>query len=256
MSSGPQGVYADRRVITVTGVPFTVVRFRAATTRLNWHPGSEDPPNHATSLPGLTTAVNFKGDEAKGLVGAFNGGFKVQSKAGGIKVGDKVIAPMKVGFATLGIDASGNGKIFVWGPNAMPPNFTPVLLRQNLSLLVHNGVVTNLAHNPSPLVWGDTLHGYIPQPRTSVGINANGDVIYAASMTPSVPLQIATALSRAGALEGMQLDINPYWPIMGAAVKPIHFPSGYFGFSLPASQHSPRVFLTGWIRDFFAVSVR
>ena len=50
---------------------------------------------------------------------------------------------------------------------------------------------------------------------------------------------------------GMELDINPFWPIMGAATSPRHAPAGGYAVQLPGSSHSATVYDTGWIRDFF-----
>jgi hypothetical protein len=57
-------------------------------------------------------------------------------------------------------------------------------------------------------------------------------------------------LIASGAVTGMQLDINPDWPILGASFSPLHG-EGSFPVQLPYSEHNPSVYETGWTRDFF-----
>ena len=254
---GGRGVLSDRKTITVSGVPFTVARFRSLTTRLNWHPGTEDPPNYKAQLPGYSAAVDFSsGPEAEGLVAAFNGAFKLSANAGGLKVGAKVLAPFVKGYGTVAIDADGYVRIFPWNVGRQPSDFAPVIVRQNLPLMVDHGKVTSTAQNSSWTIWGATLHGTVGQSRTALGIDAKGNVIYVAAVKPCLPVSIAQAMVQAGVVTGIELDINPYWPILGMATSPLLKSTGNFGFSLPGSMHNPHVFLDGWIRDFFTVSVR
>ena len=51
-----------------------------------------------------------------------------------------------------------------------------------------------------------------------VGVTASGDLIYVVGPVLS-PLMLADLLVRAGAVRGMQLDINPTWPVF-ASFKP------------------------------------
>lgn len=257
VGQGNRGVLSDRKTITIAGVPFTAARFRSSTTRLNWHPGTEDPPNYPSLLPGYSAAVNFaSGPEADGLVGAFNGAFKLSAKAGGLKVGDKVVAPFVKGYGTVAIDGDGYVRIFPWNVGRQPQNFAPVIVRQNLPLMVDHGKVTAVAQNSSWTIWGATLHGTVGQSRTAMGVDARGNVIYVAAVKPCLPVSIAQAMVQAGVVTGIEMDINPYWPVLGMATSPLFKSTGNFAYSLPGSMHNPRVFLDGWIRDYFSVSVR
>ena len=158
VGQGNRGVLSDRKTITVAGVPFTAARFRATTTRLNWHPGTEDPPHYASLLPGYSAAADFTaGPEKEGLVGAFNGAFKLSAKAGGLKVGDKIVAPFVKGYGTVAIDIDGVVRVFPWNVGRQPANFAPVIVRQNLPLMVDHGKVTAIAQNSSWTIWGATL---------------------------------------------------------------------------------------------------
>ena len=89
------------------------------------------------------------------------------------------------------------------------------------------------------------------EPRTGLGVDAQGNLVDVATMDPVDALQLARALVAAGARVGMELDINPAWPIMGAATSPRHAPTGSYAVELAGSEHAATVYDTGWIRDFF-----
>ena len=254
---GTKGVFSDKKQVTVAGIDFLAARFRKTTTKLSWHPGSEDPPNAQKSLAGMSNKIDFAGQEGlDGVLGAFNGAFKLSAQAGGLKVRSAVLAPFKPGYATIAIDK--DGEVAMWAGPAYeaPSGFKGVIFRQNLQFLVEGGKVTTPAKNPSQSLWGATLGAEPRQSRTGVGLDASGNVVYVATMAKCLPLELATAMVQAGLVKGMELDINPYWPILGMAPTPNHKPAGGFSVTLPGSQHSPFVFVEGWIRDFFVVTAR
>jgi Phosphodiester glycosidase len=254
---GTSGVYSDKKQVTVDGITFLAARFRKATTKLSWHPGSEDPPNPHHLLAGLTNKIDFTGEEGlNGVLGAFNGAFKLSSQAGGLKVGSTVLAPFKPGFATIAIDAGGQVAMWAGAAYQAPVGFNGVVFRQNLQFLVEGGEVTTPAKNPSESLWGATVGPVVRQSRTGVGLDALGNLVYVATMGKCLPSELAQAMVQAGLVKGMELDINPYWPILGMAPTPIHKPLGGFTVILPGSQHSPHVFIEGWTRDFFVVTAR
>ncbi|CAB4873710.1 unannotated protein [freshwater metagenome] len=254
---GRNGVFSDKKQVTVGGINFLAARFRKATTKLSWHPGSEDPPNASKSLPGMTNKIDFPGQEGHdGVLGAFNGAFKLSADSGGLKVRGEVLAPFKPGYATIAIDADGRVAMWAGAAYQAPKGFVGVVFRQNLQFLVEGSRVTPPAKNPSQGLWGGTVGPVLRQSRTGVGLDGSGNLVYVATMGKCLPLELAQAMVQAGLVKGMELDINPYWPILGMAPKPLHKPAGGFTVTLPGSQHSPFVFVEGWIRDFFVVTAQ
>jgi len=74
------------------------------------------------------------------------------------------------------------------------------------------------------------------------------------------PLQLASLLARAGVVRGMQLDINPDWPIFAT-----YDPAGRNGLAsastgrklLVGTVRGPGVFFEAWwARDFITMSAR
>jgi hypothetical protein len=81
-----------------------------------------------------------------------------------------------------------------------------------------------------------------------VGQDAAGNIIYAGGIS-LLPADLSAALLSAGAVNAMQLDINPEWvqlDLTGAAGGPLV--AQVPGQNRPASQY-----VSGWTRDFFVV---
>ncbi len=89
--------------------------------------------------------------------------------------------------------------------------------RQNLPLIVAGGRPNpNLTDGPQ---WGATLGNAVRVWRSGIGIDARGDLIYAAANDQTVG-SLAQILIRAGAIRAMQLDINSYWVTFNSYARP------------------------------------
>ena len=204
--------------------------------------------------------------QAATLVAAFNGGFKMNQARGGYYTEGRVIDPLRTGAASLVIYADGSVNLGAWGTDVtMTPQVVSV--RQNLLPLVAGGRPTPQAASRRWRAWGSTcgassclatVPGIEHQWRSGLGITADGALVYAAG--PALdPLQLAQLLVRAGAVRGMQLDINPNWPVFvtydpppGAAAAPAN------GSKLLAetAQGPWTFFEASWARDFITMSAR
>lgn len=250
-TSSPRGVMVDYRMIDQSGVYFRAVRLRARTTLLRWHVGSVDPPVSPGTVPAdAGPAIDWANEGLAGVVAVFNGGFKVGAHAGGAMVDGVTLSPMIRGDMTLAIDAAGHWKMGAWAPNFPGPSFHAVAYRQNLVALVANARPTAAALSANELIWGDPLKGNPQQARSALGIDTHGNLVYVATLSGVSPVLLARALLSAGAFEGMELDINPYWPIVGASFGVLHHP-GTYPVQIPYAEHNPTIYNTGWERDFF-----
>lgn len=247
-------------------------------------PGGSSPAGVAWMDTGLLSARLYSGSvspgkgpykysapilpqQAASLVAAFNGGFMMGVAGGGYFTEGRVVYPLKTGSASLVVYTNGSIEIGAWGSGTgltMAPNIASV--RQNLSPLVSNGAPTALAYSPNWEIWGATCSltscigpGVEHQWRSGVGITADGAAVYVTG--PSLdPLQLAQLLIRAGAVNAMELDINPDWPDFATFNPPA--PSGVAspqnGSKLLAStvQGPWTFFEPTWARDFFTMSAR
>jgi len=250
-SDSGRGVMVDFTSVMVGAARFRVVRLRARSTLLRWHVGLGDPLAWSHAPADAGPSIDWPSEGRAGVVAVFNGGFKQKDDSGGaMSDGLTLIAPV-AGRMTIALDAAGHWAMGVWGARGFPPaGFHPISLRQNLGPLVVHGAPAPAVSGPVT-AWGSPLGNVPDEPRTGLGIDRQGNLLYAATMDHVGPIQLARALVRAGAVSAMELDINPFWPILGVTLTPRHHADGYYPIGLAASQHSAQVYDTGWIRDFF-----
>ena len=205
--------------------------------------------------------------QAATLVAAFNGGFKMNQARGGYYTEGRVVDPLRAGAASLVIYADGSVDIGAWGSDVrMTPQVASV--RQNLLPLVAGGRPTSRAYSSRWLqTWGDTcgatscaatVPGVEHQWRSGLGLTADGALVYVAG--PALdPLQLAELLVRAGAVRGMQLDINPNWPVLATYDPPRGRPGrpGQRQQAAGVDRAGPGdVLPPRWARDFITMSAR
>jgi hypothetical protein len=205
--------------------------------------------------------------QATTLVAAFNGGFKMADAHGGYYTEGRLIYPLVPGAASLVIYADGSVTVGAWGTDVrMTPNV--VAVRQNLAPLIAGGRPTALAASANWQAWGSTcgvsscaasVPGIEHQWRSGVGITADGALVYAVG--PALdPLQLAQLLVRAGVVRGMQLDINPSWPVFASydplAPRGLAAPSNGTKLLSTTEQGPWTFFEPWWARDFVTMSAR
>lgn len=205
--------------------------------------------------------------QAATLVAAFNGGFMMNAAEGGYYTEGRTIVPLVTGAASLVIYADGSVTVGAWGSDvSMTSNVESV--RQNLTPLVVAGQPTAQAASADWRSWGatcgatscaSTVPGIESQWRSGTGVTADGALVYAAG--PGLnPLQLAQLLVRAGVVRGMELDINPNWPVFATydPSPPSGSASPANGSGLqPSSVQGPATFFTtSWARDFVTMSIR
>jgi hypothetical protein len=203
---------------------------------------------------------------ARHLVAAFNGGFKMNAAEGGYYTEGRMIDPLHPAAASLVIYADGSVNIGAWGSDVrMAPDV--VAVRQNLLPLVADGQPTARATGPDWRAWGNTcgatscahsVPSIAHQWRTAVGVTSDGALVY--TQGPGLdPTQLADLLVRTGVVRGMELDINPDWPIFATydptTEHPVAMPSN--GRLLTATVRGPGTFFDpSWARDFITMSAR
>ena len=204
--------------------------------------------------------------QARSLVAAFNGGFKMQDARGGYYTQHRMVNPLRRGAASLVIYSGGRVNIGAWGTDVTMTAHV-VSVRQNLVPLVAAGRPTAAARG-NWHAWGSTcgatscaqsVPGIDHQWRSGIGITAEGALVYAVG--PGLdPLQLARLLARAGAVRAMQLDINPAWPVFVT-----YHPRTARGLAAPANgrrllagttQGPATFFEASWARDFITMSAR
>jgi hypothetical protein len=127
-------------------------------------------------------------------------------------------------------------------------------VRQNLDLIVDAAhPVAGLTLNVDQR-WGSAKNQFQYTWRSGLGVDATGNLIYVGGAGMNLAT-LAGALTRAGAVRGMELDIH------GAMVDFFSYPHGGDATSagvklLPAMPNGPSRYLVPDQRDFFAVTLR
>ncbi len=195
---------------------------------------------------------------ATSLVAAFNAGFLMSDSNGGYYTQGQTVIPLRQGGASFVIYKNGDATIGAWGSDvSMTPNVVSV--RQNLALLVSHGQPVAGLNANDTTKWGLTLGNQIYVWRSGVGVTANGALVYVAGPYLNIT-DLANLLVRAGAVRGMELDINIDW--VNFATYAPSTPGGPAnstnGADLLSNMSAPpsRYFQSWWTRDFFTMSAR
>jgi len=191
------------------------------------------------------------------LVAAFSGGYLMKDSRGGYFSEGRLVAPLRVGGASLVIYRDGFATVGQWGRDVtMTPNV--VAVRQNLTLLVENGRPVAGLNPADTSVWGVSLHRVVNTPRSGIGVTANGALVYVEG--PMNIVDLADILVRAGAVRAMTLDMNPFWPVFAT-----FSPSTINGLASPANgrdllatmyQQPGRFYEAAYNRDFITMSAK
>ena len=216
----------------------------SARTKLEYVPGLAEPPGIEGRGPGEVPP-----GLRKGLVATFNGGFPLETSGAGLIYRGEVVEPMVNGIATIVGYTDGRIDVVSWnhGPRA-PKNVS--FAKQNLPLIIDEGKLNpNLSDGPE---WGETVNNATRVWRSGIGVDAHGNLLYAAANYQTVE-SLAKVLRRAGAVRALELDINEDW----TSFITYRSPGGSSPSNLlPEMFRSPERYLVPDERDFFSVSLR
>lgn len=211
-------------------------------------------------IPGggpFTYTAPVSAKDTEDLVAAFNAGFLTSDSNGGYYTQGKTIIPLRKGAASVVIFKNGRMTVAKWGRDVVMTNQI-ASVRQNLDLIVDNAKPVPGLDDPNSIKWGRVLGNSYDVWRSGLGITKSGALVYVGGPSMSIA-DLADILIRAGAIEGMELDINVDWvqysTYTGALNTPIN---GGNGTSLLSSMPGTpsRYFESYWGRDFFTMSLR
>ncbi|HEX8964847.1 MAG TPA: phosphodiester glycosidase family protein [Patescibacteria group bacterium] len=206
-----------------------------------WEPGEQ---NHRG-----TGAIPMSIIKSNKLIAAFNGGFQKKDGEYGMIVQNTTYLPLKKNLATIVLYTNKKPEIFNYTDQIFSNNVS--VIRQNGPMLLENGQIVTASSDWNMQTWGLTTTNSMYTWRSGIGVTKNGNLIYAAGAS-LIPQTLAIALKAAGAVNAMQLDINPVW------VRFITFTS--LGNSLykytpltSAMVNGGYEYLHGYQKDFFYI---
>lgn len=217
------------------------------------HPGTEDPGGSWSTPTSVDTA------EQRTVVTAFSAGFRLQGDShGGWYSEGREARPLVPGAASIVIHRDGTVDVGTWGttPTTGEVYMTPdvVSVRQNLVPLVDDAVVNPTCATGGTAQWGSTVGQAAYIHRSAFGVTPSGAMIYVGGPALSV-CTLGNLLRSAGAVRGMELDINPAW-VSGAYFHPNGRgrPSAFRLF--PDEQIGAQHYLQTSSRDFLSFDLR
>lgn len=231
----------QRPYAVVTLVKMNMSRFSLGLVAGTWEPG-ENFKRGTGFIPKQIVESNM-------LTAAFNGGFKRTDGQYGMMVGLDTYVPLQQGLATMIVYQDAKPQIVKYIGQNLGDKNKIVGIRQNGPLLVENGVNVSATPAWNTQTWGLTTTNSMYTWRSGIGITKNGNLLYAVG--PSlIPQTLAEALKAAGAVNAMQLDINPVW------VRYVLFTAKGNGIYTYASLDNQMVnggyeYLHGYQKDFF-----
>jgi hypothetical protein len=250
---GVPAIYSTflRQSATYSSYVSAIVSMDQRLVKFNLHPGAEDPgPGNwgANAEPWIPPGKRTD------LLSTFNSGFKLDASGGGFYLNGQYDGALVGGSASVVYYKNGTVKIGDWGRDfGMTSQVAAV--RQNLKLIVDHGQVPNSVDSNVEAGWGYTLGGDYYVWRSGIGITKDGRVIFVYGPALDVR-QLATLLQHAGAVEGMQLDINPFWTTY-EYYQPDGKPADPTPVNLlPSQQGVADRYYSVWSRDFTAVYAR
>jgi hypothetical protein len=214
-------------------------------TELAYLPGLAEPPEPLADRGSGEVPPNLR----HRLVATFNGGFPLETSNAGLIYRGKVVETMVNGVATVVRYRDGRTDIVKWdhGPTAPASVW---FAKQNLPPIIDEGKLNpNLGDGPE---WGETVNNATRVWRSGLGIDAHGNLMYAAANYQTVE-SLAKVLQRAGAVRAIELDINEDWTSFISYRRPGgREPSNL----LPEMFRSAERYLSPDERDFFAIYLK
>ncbi len=217
--------------------------------KFSLRPGAEDPGAGDWGVPDYIPA-----GQRTGVLATFNGGFKLDAAQGGFYLNGNYHGSLINGAASIVYYKNGTIKIGQWGRD-FHMNSKIEGVRQNLKLIIDRGKVSPNLNQDIETKFGATLGGGYYVWRSGIGITRDNRIVFVYGQALNVQ-DLAELLQRAGAVEGMQMDINPEWmkfdyyKANGHPGDPTPMPL------LPTQQASPESYYTPSTRDFTAVYAR
>lgn len=185
------------------------------------------------------------------LIAAFDGGFQYRDGQYGMIVGNTTYLPLKNDLGTLVGYRDGSIKIVNYTGQDLGKNIA--FVRQNCPILIENGNIS-VTDPKNKALWGRLAKGTVDiyTWRSGVGITANGNLIFAVgrNLTPDT---LAAALKAGGAVNAIQLDINPTW-VRFNIFEPTSTAGRYTTTTLTKNLvDGSKQYLNGYEKDFFYI---
>jgi hypothetical protein len=224
----------------------SIASFDQRLVKFQLRPGAQDPGQGFGGGQSWISAGT-----RTGLLATFNGGFRLNASRGGFYLNGHTSGTLTNGAASVVYYRNGTIKVGEWGRDVSMTSDV-VGVRQNLKLIVDHGQVAADINQNVQSSFGATIGGAYYVWRSGIGQTKDGRIVYVYG--PALSAQsLASLLQRAGAVRGMELDINPQWTTFEYYRAAGHPANPTPVAMLPTQQTSAYRYYSIWARDFTAV---
>jgi hypothetical protein len=224
----------------------TIVKMDMNSLIISASAGLKDPGG--VEKPGAGIVPKYIQNTNRLLVG-FNGGFQGKDGNYGMIVDKTEYLPLLKNLGTIITYKNTKPQIIKYTGKKLDKTVSAA--RQNGPLLIENAAIVASSSAWNMQTWGLTTTNSMYTWRSGIGVTKDGHLLYACG--PSlVPETLATALKAAGAINAMQLDINPVW-VRFVLFHPLG--KGEYAYTplLTSMVNGGEQYLHGYQRDFFYV---
>lgn len=209
-----------------------------------------------TDVPGggpWTHGAQIATTDYPSVIAAFNSAFRLDNSGGGYYAEGRTVQPLVANRASFVSYANGHVDVGLWDrDDTLTSGVTAV--RQNLGLIVDGGSVVPGLADANSAQWGGTVGNHIYVWRSGVGVDAHGNLVYAAGPGLNVAT-LAEIMRRAGCVRAMELDINSWWVTLTEYTSDGH--GGIQGSNLlPSMVRAASRYLGNSTRDFIEIDAR
>jgi hypothetical protein len=232
---------------TASGI--ALLRFDQRFLTLRLHSGTLD-----AGPTGWRYGPSITGAELRSVVAGFNGGFRLNTGAGGFYSYGRTAVALHRGLGSVVTYTDGYTDVGSWrGEVPRHGHGAVVSVRQNLQLLIDHGAVA--ASVACTTCWGATLGGVSDVARSAIGITRRGNLVWAGGEGLSVTA-LSDAMLAAGVARAVETDINPAWVAAylyqrrGARSRLVPVPI------VPGQPGIAGELLAPYSRDFFTIDLK
>jgi hypothetical protein len=173
--------------------------------------GSQEPVATEPAALGVERPARIPDEHHDRVLAAFNGGFKTEHGAYGMRVGGVTLVAPRDEVCAVALFKDESIRVAPW--HSMKELESDMLWwRQTPNCMYADNVVNPNLGAGNSKKWGATLDGETVIRRSAIGIDASGNVLFVGISNHTTASAIADGMNHAGAVSVAQLDVNFSYP--------------------------------------------
>lgn len=181
--------------------------------------GSQEPVATEPDAQNIARPGRIPDEHHAQVIAAFNGGFKTEHGAYGMRVGGVTLVAPRDEVCAVALFNDDSIQVASWSKLKQRENEMQ-WWRQTPACMYENNLLNPKLGAGNSLKWGATLDGETVIRRSAIGIDASGQVLFVGISNHTTANAIADGMKHAGAINVAQLDVNFSYPKFVLFEKP------------------------------------